>query len=204
MANVTESVKGGVAGCTFRLDSSRQTVSCRGKVTELTPVEFQILEILVQEPGRVYTRETIIETLTRKKDIDMRTIDAHMKNMRKKLGKCGDCIITIRAVGYKLWDSGKGKAPTSKGLSVDTERFEAYCDGKVLGLSYVEFRILEMLLNSPRRVFSREDLTRGLWGKEKGPGLRTIDAHMKNLRKKLGKSRDRISTARGKGYTLAK
>jgi len=69
----------------------------------LTATEFQILLILAQKPGRVFSREEIINKLWRGEKIIMdRTIDVHIKKLRDKLGEAASIIKSIRGIGYKI------------------------------------------------------------------------------------------------------
>jgi two-component system phosphate regulon response regulator PhoB len=88
------------------IDLSRHEVTSAGKQVTLTPTEFRILHFIAARPGRVLSREQIIDAAVGN---DMavfdRTIDVHIAAIRRKLGKAGDRIETIRGFGYK-WREG--------------------------------------------------------------------------------------------------
>ncbi len=87
----------------IRLDTSRFQASIDGDDVILTATEFRLLAILMEKPGQVFTRDMLIERLwNNEKAIMDRTIDAHIKHLREKLGKYGKCLQTLRGVGYKL------------------------------------------------------------------------------------------------------
>ena len=71
-------------------------------------------------------------------------------------------------------------------------------------LGPTEFRLLEFLMQSPGRVFSREQLLDGVWGRDVYIDERTVDVHVGRLRKALNRGRmvDPIRTVRGSGYSL--
>nr|WP_245944046.1 phosphate regulon transcriptional regulator PhoB [Acuticoccus kandeliae] len=71
-------------------------------------------------------------------------------------------------------------------------------------LGPTEFRLLEFLMQSPGRVFSREQLLDGVWGRDVYVDERTVDVHIGRLRKAMnrGKARDPIRTVRGAGYAF--
>jgi len=75
----------------LRLDEPNRVAVLRGKPLELTPGEFKLLVRLVAHRGRVFARPA-----------DERTIDVQVANLRRKLGKWGDHIETIRGVGYRI------------------------------------------------------------------------------------------------------
>ena len=85
------------------IDSSRRTVSAGGKLVALTATEFNLLKALAEKEGRVISREDLL-SLARGDDVAVmdRTVDVHVAALRKKLGKHGEMIETVRGVGYRL------------------------------------------------------------------------------------------------------
>ncbi len=85
------------------LDTDRHEVRVDDKPVVLTHMEFKLLRTFLERPGRVQTRETLLSDVWGiEADITTRTVDTHIKRLREKLGAQGDCIETIRGVGYKL------------------------------------------------------------------------------------------------------
>ena len=88
------------------LDPAKYQVQCRGQTLELTPTEFKLLSVLASSPGRVYSRGQLLD-LVQGDSFEgyERTVDAHIKNLRRKLGSLG-CrgVATVRGVGYRLED----------------------------------------------------------------------------------------------------
>ncbi len=85
-------------------------------------------------------------------------------------------------------------------IELDRARFQASCDGAVLRLTRQEFRILDLLISAPGRVFTREEVLDRAWDEGGMVTDRAIDAHVKALRRKLGDAADLIETVRGVGY----
>lgn len=77
--------------------------TCCGQPISLTPSEFNLLLALARNPGRVLTRDQLID-LVRGEDVTIvsRAIDTHVFGLRKKLGNCAEVIETIRGVGYRV------------------------------------------------------------------------------------------------------
>ncbi|AWN50348.1 phosphate regulon transcriptional regulator PhoB [Methylobacterium sp. 17Sr1-1] len=77
-------------------------------------------------------------------------------------------------------------------------------DGRELHLGPTEFKLLEFLMQSPGRVFSREQLLDGVWGHDVYIDERTVDVHIGRLRKAINRGRDAdpIRTVRGSGYSF--
>jgi DNA-binding response OmpR family regulator len=87
----------------IELDPATRTVLHCGKPVDLTSVEFELLQVLLREAGRVVTREALVdEVLGRKFSPFDRSIDMHVSKVRKKLGDTdtGDHIKTVRGAGY--------------------------------------------------------------------------------------------------------
>jgi len=89
-------------------------------------------------------------------------------------------------------------------IEVDRERRRVFRDGREIELGPTEFRLLEYLMESPGRVFSREQLLDGVWGRDVYIDERTVDVHVGRLRKALSAARepDPIRTVRGSGYSF--
>lgn len=87
------------------LDADRHEVSVAGMVLSFTRTEFRILWTLAAAPGRVYTRENLVDRITDGEAIILeRNVDVHISAIRKKLGSEGERIGTVRGVGYKFLD----------------------------------------------------------------------------------------------------
>ena len=87
-------------------------------------------------------------------------------------------------------------------LEIDEERFQARCHGTAVPLTRQEFRLLALLVGSPGRVFTREQTLDCAWEDGGAVTDRTIDAHVKTLRRKLAEAGGEglIETVRGVGY----
>jgi DNA-binding response OmpR family regulator len=93
----------------LRIDFDKRTVRMRGEIVRTTFVEFEILGLLASHPGRVYTREALLERIWGDSAYrDPRTIDVHIRHLREKLerdAKEPEYIFTVRGVGYRFRDS---------------------------------------------------------------------------------------------------
>jgi two-component system response regulator BaeR len=88
------------------IDEQKHEVSLDGKALDLTPVEFRLLAALAAAPGRVFPRDRLLEKLyADHRVVTDRTVDAHVKNLRRKLDEIrpgADLVRSIYGVGYKL------------------------------------------------------------------------------------------------------
>lgn len=92
-----------------------------------------------------------------------------------------------------------------RGLEMDLARHEVRVDGARRDLTALEFDLLSVMAGSPGRVFSRRQLLERIWGYDFFGDERVVDVHIRNLRRKLGDSRDSprfIVTVRGVGYKV--
>jgi DNA-binding response OmpR family regulator len=90
----------------LRIDLARRDVEVRGKPVQLTYVEFELLRTLASHPGRVYTREMLLQALWGGSEYrEPRTIDVHVRHLREKLEpdpRAPEFILTVRGVGYRF------------------------------------------------------------------------------------------------------
>lgn len=87
----------------LKVDLNGYEVRCGTKEIQLTPSEFKLMVALLNNRGRVLTRERLID-LVQGEGVTVvdRAIDTHVFGLRKKLGKCADVVETIRGVGYRV------------------------------------------------------------------------------------------------------
>ena len=82
---------------------SRHIVSVDGKEISLTLKEFELLCVLLSEQETVFSRSKLLDRIWGYEfDGESRTVDVHVRTLRQKLGDAGDCIKTVRGVGYKI------------------------------------------------------------------------------------------------------
>ncbi|CAI9120734.1 phosphate regulon transcriptional regulator PhoB [Brytella acorum] len=89
-------------------------------------------------------------------------------------------------------------------LRLDPETHRVERAGRLVTLGPTEFRLLEFFMRNPKRVFSREDLLQRIWGENMHVELRTIDVHIRRLRRAVNADdeADYIRTVRSAGYSL--
>jgi DNA-binding response OmpR family regulator len=95
----------------LRIDFERRAVEMRGEPVRLTYVEFEILAALAASPGRVFTREALLEQVWGDSAFrDPRTVDVHIRHLREKLErdpKQPEYLFTVRGVGYRFRDADR-------------------------------------------------------------------------------------------------
>lgn len=89
----------------IRVDSRRHEATLNGQRLELTRSEFKLLQTLISEPGRAFDRGELIESALGEDTLVLeRTIDVHIRAIRRKLGDLAEVIETVRGVGYRFQD----------------------------------------------------------------------------------------------------
>jgi two-component system phosphate regulon response regulator PhoB len=92
----------------IRVEPSKYEVTVGGVPVLLTPIEFRLLTTLLERPGRIQTRDTLLSDVWGiEAKIETRTVDTHVKRLRQKLGAAGELIETIRGVGYRFSDQDR-------------------------------------------------------------------------------------------------
>jgi two-component system, OmpR family, response regulator BaeR len=95
-----------VADTGLTIDTERMTASINGVRADLTPTEFRLLAVLAAHPGKVYSRAHLLDHLSDGyKDVFDRSIDSHIKNLRRKLAAAApgaELVQSVYGVGYRL------------------------------------------------------------------------------------------------------
>jgi two-component system, OmpR family, phosphate regulon response regulator PhoB len=94
------------------VDRVRHRVLAEGSLVELTRSEFKLLDTLIRQPGRVFLRSELIDSALGEDTMVMeRTIDVHIRALRRKLDRHADLIETVRGVGYRFRDTAPVEEP---------------------------------------------------------------------------------------------
>ncbi len=89
----------------LRIDFARISVTVKGKLVELTAKEFELLKTLLKAKGRVLSRDYLLDTIwgfDHAMEIQTRTVDVHVRTLRKKLKSSAKMIITVKNYGYRF------------------------------------------------------------------------------------------------------
>lgn len=117
-----------------------------------------------------------------------------------------ELVARVKAVLRRSDTKGneKSKILKLKGITIDTEKHEVTIDGKHIDLTLKEFELLKMLIENRGKVLSRNTLLDDIWGFDYFGETRTVDVHIRHLRKKIGddETGEYIETIRGVGYKM--
>lgn len=88
------------------IDRLKHRATLNGEPVDLTPSEFRLLETLIRQPGRAFDRTELVDSALGSDAMVLeRTIDVHIRSLRKKFGDQADLIETVRGVGYRFRDA---------------------------------------------------------------------------------------------------
>src|SRR5580698_5093354 len=91
----------------IELDPVTHDVKIAGVPTQLRPLEYKLLQLLVSDPGRVFSREDLLEQVWEMRgDINTRTVDVHVRRLRVSLGIAADVVETVHGFGYRAKREG--------------------------------------------------------------------------------------------------
>ncbi len=158
-------------------------------------------EIARRLRGRVETEKIPILFLTAKtEELDeLEGLTAGGDTYLKKPVSPQVVLANIRAV-MRRTGTEESKILTVNNLTIFEDEYRATLEGEDLGLTLTEFELLRYLVRHPRKAFTRQQLLETIWKDAMMVTERTVDAHIKNLREKLGEFAQHIQTVRGVGY----
>jgi two-component system alkaline phosphatase synthesis response regulator PhoP len=84
----------------IELDLEKKRLKIDGQREDLTPIEFQLLYMLLKNPGRIFDRDQILDFIWRDVSVTERTVDVHVTRLRKKMGDYGKYLVTRKGYGY--------------------------------------------------------------------------------------------------------
>lgn len=115
-----------------------------------------------------------------------------------------ELMVRVEAVLKRSYPSLYFDKVTYDNIELRVKSHKVYRDGKLINLSPKEYDILVLFMTNPKLVFSREQLLDKVWGLESDIEIRTVDVHIRRLRKaiNLGNCRQIIRTVRSTGYSL--
>jgi len=120
-----------------------------------------------------------------------------------------ELVMRVRALARRTAERRAARAMTGedrklrwKGLEVDPVRHHVFLDGAELQLRPLEFKLIQLLLEHPGRVFTRAQLLEEVWGISGEASSRTVDTHVRRLRERLGPYGEVVETVHGFGYRL--
>jgi len=174
---------------------------------------FELCSLIRSEPGPVAQTPIIFLTAKGESIDKLRAFNLGVDDYIVKPFDPNELIARVKAVLRRTqYQNGTGSTAQVKvvkqvqrigSLIIDPEQYKVTLNGARVDLTPKEIELLHFLASNPGRVYSREDLLGFVWNFDFSGGTRTVDAHVKNLRKKLGASDEwAIQTLWGIGYSF--
>lgn len=198
--------------CLEAVDAKQAQDTIVAQVPDLILLDW----MLPQESGVDYARRLRREKLTQNIPIIMLTARTEEEDKVKGLDSGADDYITkpfstrelqarIKALLRRTSPHATEESVEIDGLALDPVTHRVLAQGKTVDLGPTEFRLLHFFMTHPERVHSRERLLNGVWGDNVYVEERTVDVHIRRLRKALSPSGHErlIQTVRGAGYRLS-
>jgi two-component system phosphate regulon response regulator PhoB len=120
-----------------------------------------------------------------------------------------ELVMRVRALARRTAERRAARVATGsdqklkwRGLELDPVRHRVYLDDAELSLRPLEFKLIQVLLEHPGRVFTRVQLLEEVWGISSEGSSRTVDTHVRRLRERLGTYGEAVETVHGFGYRL--
>lgn len=155
---------------------------------------------------RTRTLPIIMVTAKTEEEDKIQGLDSGADDYLAKPFSTGELIARIRALIRRSTSSNDSETLEWAGLMLDTASHRVKADSLEIDLGPTEFRLLKFFMEHPERVFSREQVLNHVWGDNVFIEDRTVDVHIRRLRKALESSgHDKlIQTVRGAGYRFSK
>lgn len=199
----------------FRVEDVGDGTEALTRIAESAPDLVLLDWMLPTMSGIEVCRQLRRKPATRQLPVIMLTARAEDQDTVRGLETGADDYITkpfspdalVARIRALLRRSGTGPAKSPlvfHDLELDPATHRVTRGGRVLHLGPTEFRLLEFFMRHPRRVFSREDLLNAVWGRDIYVEPRTVDVHIRRLRKSINTDSDidLVRTVRAAGYAL--
>ena len=192
-------------------DGEEALISVQERRPDLVVLDWMLpvvsgIEVCRQFRRRRETRELPVIMLTaRSEETDrIRGLDSGADDYLTKPFSPKELIARIRAVLRRTRPSMSAEQLSFADIEMDLTAYKVTRGGKATHLGPTEFRLLRHFMEHPGRVFSREQLLDSVWGHDVYVEPRTVDVHIRRLRKALdvGRSPDVIRTVRSAGYAM--
>ncbi len=167
--------------------------------------EINGVDVCVELREKEAFKETLITFLTARDDdfSQITCFEAGGDDFISKPVKPKVLISRIKALLKRIQKSSQSSELFTYGpFSINKESYELTYNNKVVPLSKKEFKLFNLFLSKPGKVFTREEIFKRVWGNDVVVGDRTIDVHIRKLREKTGNQY--IKTMKGIGYSLVK
>jgi len=198
--------------CLEAADSAEAQAQILERKPDLILLDWMLPNLSGVDYARRLRREKLTEaipiimlTARTEEEDKIRGLDSGADDYLTKPFSTRELIARIKALLRRTAPHAAQSAVEIEGLALDPATHRVAANGRTLALGPTEFRLLHFLMTHPERVHPRERLLNGVWGENVYVEERTVDVHIRRLRRALAPSgHDRlIQTVRGAGYRLS-
>lgn len=162
---------------------------------------YEIMRKIRQNPAT--KRLPVIMVTAKTSEIDMiRGLDIGADDYIKKPFSVIEFITRVKAVLRRTMEQTENKFMSIGEIALDDVRHMAYVENEAIELTFKEYELLKLLMQNAGIVMTRERIMQRVWDTEFEGESRTVDMHIKTLRKKLGEHSKHIKTVRNVGYVM--
>ena len=162
---------------------------------------YEIIRHLRQSP--ITSKIPVIMVTARTTDLDLvKGLDSGADDYIRKPFSIMELLSRVRALLRRTSDSGS-RILCVGDITLDQERHTVFAGNNQVDLTYKEFELLRFLMTNTEVVLSREAIMQAVWDSDYEGETRTVDMHIKTLRKKLGSCGSQIGTVRNVGYVIS-
>jgi two-component system phosphate regulon response regulator PhoB len=199
----------------FEVSEAEDCTSARERIADQRPDLLLVDWMLPDQSGLELTRA--VKRSRETEDLPVILLTARAEEQDKVSGLDGgaddymtkpfsprELLARINAVLRRTSPSGAGESIEAGGLVLDTASHRVSADGHPVPLGPTEYRLLQFFMEHPERVYSRNQLLDRVWGGNVYVEERTVDVHIRRLRKALGEVYENlVQTVRGTGYRFS-
>lgn len=162
---------------------------------------YEIIRHIRQNP--VTSKIPVIMVTARTTDLDLvKGLDSGADDYIRKPFSIMELLSRVRALLRRTSDNG-ARILCVGDIKLDQERHTVFAGNEQVELTYKEFELLRFLMTNTEVVLSREAIMQAVWDSDYEGETRTVDMHIKTLRKKLGSCGSQIGTVRNVGYVIS-
>lgn len=162
------------------------------------------LKVISRLRGRSDTRKIPVLMVTAKtSELDrVKGLDMGADDYLVKPFGVMELISRVKALLRRTTDLNTAKVYVLGSIRIDDEKRRVLVENQMVDLTFKEYELLKYLMGNVGIVLQREEIMQRVWGTDYVGESRTLDMHIKTLRRKLGESGDRIKTVRNVGYRM--
>ena len=175
------------------------------KVSKSIPeIEWKIHAPLIEKINKLKTIPVLMLTAKSEEEDKVRGFESGVDDYVTKPFSYKEILLRVKSLLKRTKPSLIEDVSTFHDLKVDRITRRIYRANKEIKVGPTEFRLLDFLIKSPQRVYSREQLLNNIWGNEINVEARTVDVHIRRLRKAINIEGlpELIRTVRSSGYSL--